>query len=284
MLISIVRQDHCFLNKLYHNCFRSLCVLCELRFIISNHFTSLQRTSYIIETLHTPNLFLLRSRGKTMNYDTIYSGTPITQHLIGYFRVLHAIPDAPNVDVYANDKLIVENLPYGQYTSYMPMCEGTYKISLYVAGSKTTPVLSNMLRIDTNSILTVAAIGTLSTRGLLAITDANTAKDPTTAMVRFGHLSPNAPAVDITLTDGTIMFSNVSFTQVTSYLAVPPSNYTLQVRLAGTPTVVLTVQNIDLEADKFYSIYAIGLVNAQPPLEALLTLDSNNYINSKIKS
>lgn len=194
---------------------------------------------------------------------------------MGYLRVLHAVPDAPNVDVYANDKLIAQNLSYSQYTKYLPIPEGTYTISLYVTGTKDSPVLSNMLSVNKTDMLTVAAIGMLSNISLLAISDANMPADPTKAKVRFAHLSPNAPAVDITLPDGTILFSNVSFKQVAQYISVPPSTYTLQVRLAGTDTVVLTVPNINLQANKFYTVYAIGLAGETPELQALLVLDSN---------
>ncbi len=192
---------------------------------------------------------------------------------MGYVRVLHTVPDAPNVDIYADDKLIVSNLAYGDYTDYLPIPEGIYKISLYVAGTKDSPVLANMLSVINNSILTVAAVGYLRNIRLLAITDANVAKQRGKAMIRFMHLSPNAPAVDITLPDGTVIFSNVSFEHITPYIFVDPMNYTLQVRAAGTSNVVLTVPNVNLEAEKYYTIYAIGLVGEKPELEALLLLD-----------
>jgi hypothetical protein len=103
--------------------------------------------------------------------------------------------------------------------------------------------------------------------------------DPNNAMIRFTHLSPNAPAVDITLPDGTILFGNVPFMHLTRYLSVPASNYTLQVRVAGTPTVVLTVPNVVLEPDTFYTVYAVGLVGETPELQALLLLDGNSYLD-----
>jgi len=196
--------------------------------------------------------------------------------LMGYVRVIHTVPDAPNVDIYANDKLIINNLAYGNYTDYLSIPEGTYKISLYVAGTKNSPVLENMLTVNKNSILTVAAVGTLSEIGLLAIMDANESRMSDKAMIRFLHLSPNAPAVDITLPNGTVVFSNVSFKQVTPYIDVEPMNYTLQVRVAGTSNVVLTVPNVNLNADKYYTVYAIGLVGEKPELEALLLLDGEN--------
>ncbi|KXL52103.1 hypothetical protein CLNEO_24520 [Anaerotignum neopropionicum] len=192
---------------------------------------------------------------------------------MGYVRVIHTVPDAPNVDIYANDKLIVSNLAYGKYTDYLPIPEGIYKISLYVAGTKDSPVLSDMLTVDKNYILTVAAVGNLKDIEFRAITDANEVKKTGKAMVRFLHLSPNAPAVDITLPDGTVIFSNIPFEHITSYIDVMPMNYTLQVRVAGTDNVVLTVPNVNLSADKFYTVYAIGLVGEKPELQALLIQD-----------
>jgi hypothetical protein len=192
---------------------------------------------------------------------------------MSYVRVIHTVPDAPNVDIYADDKLIVRNLAYGNYTDYIPIPEGMYRISLYVAGSTNSPVLTNMLNVNRNAVLTVAAVGTLDTIGFLAISDANRQMETNKAMVRFLHLSPNAPAVDITLPDGTVIFSNVSFEHITDYIAVSPMDYTLQVRVAGTNNVVLTVPNINLEANEYYTVYAIGLVGESPELEALLILD-----------
>lgn len=192
---------------------------------------------------------------------------------MGKVRVIHTVPDAPNVDIYANDKLIISNLAYGDYTDYLSIPEGAYKISVYVAGTKDSPVLSNMITVNKNSILTVAAVGTLSDIGLLAITDSNEARKPGKAMIRFLHLSPNAPAVDITLPDGTVIFSNVAFKHITPYIDVMPMNYTLQVRVAGTSNVVLTVPDVNLNADKYYTIYAIGLAGGSPELEALLLQD-----------
>jgi hypothetical protein len=192
---------------------------------------------------------------------------------LSYVRVLHAVPDAPNVDIYADDKLIVRNLSYGSYTDYLPIPEGMYKISLYVTGTTNSPVLSNMLNVKRNTELTVAAVGTLNTIGFLSITDANTQRERNKALVRFMHLSPNAPAVDITLPDGTVIFRNVSFKHITNYIAVDPMNYTLQVRVAGTNNIVLTVPNVDLAANEYYTVYAIGLAGESPELEALLLMD-----------
>lgn len=194
---------------------------------------------------------------------------------MSYVRVIHTVPDGPNVDVYANDELIVSDLAYGDYTDYLTIPEGRYKISLHVAGSETPAVLSNMLTVNPGSIMTVAAVGTLDDIGMLAITDTNNTRNSREASLRFLHLSPNAPAVDITLPNGTVIFSNVSFKDITPYIDVPPMDYTLQVRVAGTSDVVLTVPNVNPMANNFYTVYAIGLVGGDPKLDALLIQDGD---------
>lgn len=193
---------------------------------------------------------------------------------VGYVRILHAVPNAPNVDVYANDKLIAKNLKYGDYTDYMPINEDTYKISLYATGDTSSPVLTNMLSVKKDDIFTVAAGGDLENIAFVKVIDSNVPAQNGNAMVRFAHLSPNAPAVDITLPDGTVLFNNIAFKQVSAYNQAPPSNYTLETRLTGTPTVALTVPNVKLDGNTIYTIYAIGLAGESPELQALLLEDS----------
>lgn len=193
----------------------------------------------------------------------------------GYVSVMHAVPDAPNVDVYANDNLIVRNLEYGKYTAYLRIPAETYELTVYAAGTRTNPVISRMLTLGRNEIYTVAAAGTLDTIDLLAIQDADIPRLADKALVRFVHLSPNAPAVDITLPDGTPIFDDISFEEVTEYTPLDDMVYTLQVRVAETYAVVLTVPRVDVRDNNFYSIYAIGLVGEQPELEALVVRDGN---------
>ena len=190
-----------------------------------------------------------------------------------YVRILHAVPDAPEVDIYANDNLVMDDLSFGEYTDYFMVPVGTYQIAVYPAGTKETPVAFNELTVEEDAIVTIAAVGNLSNVELLMVTDVDTEIDPKKAMVRFLHLSPNAPAVDITLPDGTVVFNNVSYREITTYTDVEPMTYTLQVRVAGTPTVVLTVPDLSLEEGEVYTIYAIGLAGDTPELEALLLLD-----------
>jgi hypothetical protein len=94
------------------------------------------------------------------------------------------------------------------------------------------------------------------------------------ARIRFVHASPNAPAVDIALADGgPVLFGNIEFKGVGDYIEVPGGAYDLEARLAGTDTVVLSIPGVMVENERVYTAYAMGLVNGDPALQAVLSLD-----------
>ncbi|WNF36745.1 DUF4397 domain-containing protein [Bacillaceae bacterium IKA-2] len=184
-------------------------------------------------------------------------------------RVLHASPDAPRVDVYINDEKRLENMFYYQITPYINLPAGTHQVQIYPAGQKNTPVLSENITIQSGSNYTVAAAGLQKELRLVSVVD-TTAIPSGKLKARFLHLSANAPAVDIALAEGDVLFKNISFGNVSDYLELAPGTVTLEVRLAGTKDVVLTLRNTELKANQAYTITAIGLVDGTPRLEALI--------------
>ncbi len=88
------------------------------------------------------------------------------------------------------------------------------------------------------------------------------------AAVRFVHLSPNAPIVDIAVLGGPVLFSDVTFKSATTYIQVPAGTYNLGVKVAGTGTVVLKAP-ASFEAASVYTVFAEGLVGGKDPLLAL---------------
>jgi hypothetical protein len=193
-----------------------------------------------------------------------------------YVRLLHASPDAPPVDIYANGNLIARNLAYKQLTDYVPVKPGEYTVQVFPTGQTTNPVINTKLTVPPMSSFTIAAVGNLANISLFPIMEVYMPMvDKRSSYVRFAHLSPDAPAVDIVLPDGTTLFSNVSYKEVANYLAVSPGNYTLLVKPAGQNQVVLTVPNVKLSPGTIYTIYAVGLLNGNPPLDAVLSVDGD---------
>lgn len=198
---------------------------------------------------------------------------------LSYARILHASPDAPPVDIYLNDKLVTANLAYRDFTPYIPIAEGRYNIKVFPSGKKDKPILNTNVSVPGNLIFTIAATGYLKDLQLLLLPEDTKKKPVRNSLVRFCHLSPNAPAVDVDLDTGAELFSDVSFRQYTPYIEFNPGTYTLKVLASGTSDTVLTVPNVLIKPNRYYTIYAVGLLNGNPPLQLLLPLDGKSYID-----
>jgi hypothetical protein len=174
-------------------------------------------------------------------------------------KVVHASPDAPGVDLLVDNSVAGSNLTFPNNTGYLEVEAGTRNIKVNVAGTSTT-VIEADLPISPNLVYSVFAVDEVAKLSPLVIVDNLTAPAAGNAHIRFMHLSPDAPAVDITTTDGTVVFGNYEFKGYSDFTPLPAGTYDLQVRLAGTDTVVLSLSGISLMDGSIYTVFAKGFV------------------------
>jgi subtilisin family serine protease len=187
-------------------------------------------------------------------------------------RVAHLSPDAPNVDVLVDDGVAFEDIPYQEITNYALLSPGTYNVKVVPTGETEPVVIEADLTLQAGTDYTVAAVNVLADIEPLVLVDDNGEPKAGESRVRFVHASPDAPAVDVAVTGGPVLFGNVAFKEVGDYLSVPAGTYDLEVRLAGTDSVVLSLPGVALEAGTVYTAFAVGLV-ADGSLTALLSVE-----------
>jgi hypothetical protein len=187
-------------------------------------------------------------------------------------RVVHASPDAPAVDVWVNDSVAFSNAPFKGITDYAPLDTGTYNVKVVPTGATEPVVIEADLALEAEDY-TVVAVGTLENIEPLVLVDNNAAPAQGKAHVRFVHASPDAPAVDIAVKGGPVLFSNIAFKEVGDYLPVDAGTYDLEVRIAGTDTVALEVPGIALQELTVYTVFAMGLAGGEPALTAVPSVD-----------
>lgn len=187
-----------------------------------------------------------------------------------YIRIFNASPNAPALDIYANGNLIVKNLTYKEFSQYLPIPPGNYNIKVYPSGQIANPVIDTDINIPANTVFNVAIIGAFPNISLYTIQEPTTVQNFGRACIRFINLSPNSPAVDIKLSDGTKVFRNVGYKGITDYACIPSGTYTFIINLAGTDDIVLTVPNVTLQPNIYYTIYTVGLTGKSPALEAIV--------------
>ena len=173
--------------------------------------------------------------------------------------VVQASPDAPAVDLRVDGAVVATALAYPNNSGYLTVTSGTRNLKMNATGTSNTLVEAN-LALAGGANYTVFACDSVSQISTLLLTD-NLASPPSGfAHVRFIHLSPNAPPIDIAVQGGPVLIANKAFKEFTDFTAVPATTYNLEARLAGTGTVVLTLDNVVVQAGKIYTVFAKGFV------------------------
>lgn len=183
------------------------------------------------------------------------------EHEHSYLMVVHASPDAPGVDLLVDGtKLNPMALNFPASTAYLEQEAGTRNIKVNVAGTTTT-VINADLAMTKDMSYTVFAIDSVSKISALVLNDDLTAPAAGKAHVRFVHLSPDAPSVDVAVaSSGAVVFGNKAFKEYTAFTPLDAGAYNLDVRVAGTTTVALVLPTITLEAGKIYTVFAKGFL------------------------
>lgn len=221
-------------------------------------------------------------------------------------RVAHLSPDAPAVDFC----LLPEGAPavgpvlqslgvnaglaYPNVTGYLPVAAGTYGVRLLPADATTCdgtlgiPDFAGIV-VSENANYTVAATGMVAPAVNDAAFDLKVYVDSLEVAadkisVRFIHLSPDTPNVDVGLGSGagfSPLYSNVpygSVGQVTGgdYLQTDPlSNVTLSARATGSFTDALVIPGVAVPAGAVVTAFAIGNLDGNPAaLRALVCVDN----------
>lgn len=206
-------------------------------------------------------------------YSNIVANCYREQPINSAIRIFHASPNTPSVDIYANGNVVVKNLAYKGFSQYLPIPSGNYNVKVYPSGEIITPLINTTIYIPEYTIFNLAAIGELPDISLYPIPESVIASNLQRSCVRFVQLSPNSPAVDIKLSDGTKVINNVNYKEITNYICVPSETYSFIVTTSGSSNVLLAVPNTQLTSNNYYTIYAIGLVEESPYFETLLATE-----------
>ena len=123
------------------------------------------------------------------------------------------------------------------------------------------------------------ALAVLGTGAATADDDTDDQGDGTTAEVRVGHLSPDAPSVDVYV-DGTEVVSDLAYGDFApgaltgAYLDLPAGEYDITTKVADTDQTVdaLSASEFPVEANRNYTVLATGELTPETSGEAELGL------------
>ena len=179
-------------------------------------------------------------------------------------RVAHLPPNAPNVDVLVDDTAVLEDVSYTTVSDYLMVPAGDRAVEITAAGDPDTSVFDGTVTVEAETDYTVAAIGEVGDDAdqpfePLVLEDDNSEIGGDTARLRAVHASPDAPAVDITVASGDVLFDGVEYGDA-AYTEVPSNDYTVQFR-ADTDSNdgdVVADFDVSLNGGTVYTAFAVG--------------------------
>jgi Domain of unknown function (DUF4397) len=182
---------------------------------------------------------------------------PVAAQDEAFVRVIHASPDAPNVDVWVDGEIVLSDVPFTAVSDYLAVPAGTYNVQVTATG-ETDPVIDADLTFDAGTSYTVAAIGSLADISATVLTDDRSTASGQ-AKLRVFHASPSAPAsVDVAVTDGPTLVSGLAYPEATDYLTVDPGTYPLEIRAAGETDAALTLEATLMAGENYTAIAMDG--------------------------
>lgn len=190
-------------------------------------------------------------------------------------RVVHAVPFASAMDVYAGDLLAFDAVGFKSVTSYRALDGKRYVFSLRPAGmTNAKPLATNTEGLEDGRYYSVFALpgaGEGRSVHLRVVGDRLDQPSNGKSHVRIVHGGEGLDAVDI-MASGMPdpLLQGIRFQAVTDYQAVNPFNGALEVRSGGRSVLMLPTAH--LEAGRFYTMVIVGGAN-RSPLEAFIIED-----------
>lgn len=198
-------------------------------------------------------------------------------------RVVHASPDAPEVDVFVTapgaslaGATPLATLAFGEDAGPVEVAGGNYQIRIATTGAGAAVVFdSGRVALPAGADLLVAAVDNTSTGtapvSLVVDTGSSNLQIfdvDTTADVRVGHLSPDAPLVDVVVDDdfANPAVADLAFPTVTGYLGLPPDDYNFKVVDSASQSLTAIDLDASLAAGTRTTVLAVNFLASIEPL------------------
>lgn len=182
-------------------------------------------------------------------------------------RVIHAVADAPAVDVFLDDSntAAITDLMFKGIAGYVNIPEGEHTATVAASADNNVVVIDKApFELALGSSYSIFATGSLSDNDIQPwIIMEQPRMVATEAKLTVSHTAYSAPEVDVYLTattdisDATPVLTDVPFRATSGSLSVPAGDYVVSVTVADTKTVAIGPLPITLENGGIYGVAAV---------------------------
>ena len=186
------------------------------------------------------------------------------------FFIVQASPDAPNTDIYINSQLSLQNIAYGVDTGYAYAYPGNFEFKV-TQTNQTTAYVTKAFTFDTSKFYSVYFIDSASRMKAVSVADDFSVPAVDSVQVRYLDFSPN-------LIVHTVRFTNTTTNEVyeetgrffndqeantyrQAFTTLKAGIYKVEFFLIGNGTPFKTIDSLELESQKAYTLYMKGFYN-----------------------
>ena len=189
-------------------------------------------------------------------------------------RALHAVVDGDVVDIYLNGSPFFNNVQFTNFTPYVYVPEGKYKIEVFLRDQKENPIITDNIEINAGELNTIAVIGESGkTIEILPIKEEMEIPTGNKSKVRFIHLVPNGRSVNILL-DKEMVLEDAEYKEVTPYTDIDPKTYQVDVLLNENGQLIRQIR-VTINPGRVFSFYALG---NKPNFQIFQSLDGATFM------
>lgn len=194
-----------------------------------------------------------------------------------YFRVLNTFYEP--VDVQINDILMAESLNVGEFTKYVKFLPGSYHV-LINSGENENLLFESDIDIDFNLVYTgvVSSDDERHDDICVLMVPEEKAYHMTGNMsaLRLANLSVDTPDAVLSVSDGTVLFSDISYGKVSCNIAIPSGRYTMN--LKTTEGINVLEHWMDIAPKMHYTLFIVGS-HKDDSIKIIVPEDGVNYLD-----
>lgn len=201
-----------------------------------------------------------------------YSQTPVA-----YLSVTQASIDAPSGNLFISDNQVnTTPFTYGSILGYVTAYTG--KRTVYLKDASSNTLAQDTITLVQNTPYSMYIANSISHPDFIVLKDTLNVPAAGNANVRFINVSTDAGPVDLAVTGGSVITANKAYKGFSSFAPMSGDKlYNLEVRQAGTSTVLATAKNIAINSGFVYTIWLHGSVTGSATTKLAIDVFNNAH-------
>lgn len=201
-------------------------------------------------TFLTGSILLLSSCSK--------DSSPVQE--FSFLNITNVSPSLASYNVYVGaNKVNPAALGFGGNVAYGQYLPGAASVK-FTTASSTESIITKSINLEANTAHSLFLIGKTAQLDYLVLKDELGSVTSDKTFIRFINLSPDAPALDLAIKDGSTIVSDKAYKTSSTFTETEAKTLVLVVKEKGTGTIRKEMASTEFKAGRSYTIVASGLI------------------------